>query len=448
MTEPIDNQQQFERARSAWGACSGFRATRDRMKRFAYGRQWDDLVKHNGVTMTLRQRARRNHCEPVTNNLLRQIIKSVVGRFRGVAAQEPGLREPLKSIAARNQLDELDARSLEEFLISGCAVQRIDPGERPEGPGPWVDIVSPARFFVNNFKDPRGHDIEVIGMLHDLSMAEILMRFGKGDDRHEARLRAAYRDRASATFTICPLGTGDEWEFANPAESSRCRVIEVWTRHFVNTVEGPAQVNHGEGEGVRRRVTTVWQGGWYAPDGTLLDRCEADIHPFVVKLYPLIDGEVHPFIEDIIDRQIQVNRTLTIVDRLMAVSAKELLLMPSEAVIGGDDWKLADYARAWGRPGAVIPYKSSAGVAPAVINTAGINSGLSNLLSAELQMMEQVSGVSSALQGMTPTGTSTAALYNAQTENSVQGLRDIFDTFHSFRNRRNDLLMAMTERMK
>ncbi len=454
----------FERALAAWRGCAGFRATRERMKRFAYGRQWDDLVKHRGVTMTMGQRARRNYCEPVTNNLLRQIIKSVVGRFRSAAAGDcRRLSGGMKRIAEANLLDELDARTLEEFLISGCAVQRISREERPEGPGPWADMVSPSRFFVNGFRDPRGHDIEIIGMLHDWPLAETLMRLGRGDARRERMISRIYQEAADgAGLALFEQLAAPDGDFTTPSQPGRCRVIEVWTREYASATivhdpetglcsaalgdlpadEGNARRGH-DGRmpvAMRRRRVALWRGRWYSPGGRLLAERTARRHPFAVKLYPLIDGEVHPFIEDIVDRQIQVNRTLTIVDRIMAVSAKELLLFPSEAVIGGNDWKLADYAKAWGRPGAVIPYKSASGAVPTVVNTAGINAGLSNLLGVELRMMEQVSGVSSALQGMKPDSGSTASLYAAQADNSAQTLRDIFDTFTSFRTQRNSLL--------
>lgn len=467
MTEQTDNTG-FNRALATWRGCAGFRATRERMKRFAYGRQWDDLVKHHGVTMTMGQRARRNYCEPVTNNLLRQIIKSVVGRFRATAtADGRRLSGGMRRIAEANLLDELDARTLEEFLISGCAVQRISREERPEGSGPWADMVSPARFFVNGFRDPRGHDIEVIGMLHDWTPAETLLRLGGGSPRRERMIAKIYEDAmADAGLALFEQLAAPDGDFTTPSQPGRCRVIEVWTREYASatiihdpeTGQCRATLDSGgaaepvaeenarrSSQGrmpvdTRRRRVALWRGRWYSPGGRLLAERTARRHPFAVKLYPLIDGEVHPFIEDIVDRQIQVNRTLTIVDRIMAVSAKELLLFPSEAVIGGDDWKLADYAKAWGRPGAVIPYKSAGGAVPTVVNTAGINAGLSTLLGVELRMMEQVSGVSSALQGMKPDSGSIASLYNAQADNSAQTLRDIFDTFTSFRTQRNALL--------
>ena len=49
-------------------------------------------------------------------------------------------------------------------------------------------------------------------------------------------------------------------------------------------------------------------------------------HPFVFKLYPLTDGEVHSMVEDVIDQQKYVNRLITLVDHIMGASAKGALL--------------------------------------------------------------------------------------------------------------------------
>ena len=53
---------------------------------------------------------------------------------------------------------------LEEFLISGCAIQRI--GMRRPSSQPIIDNISPSDFFVNPHRDPRGNDIEQIGEAH------------------------------------------------------------------------------------------------------------------------------------------------------------------------------------------------------------------------------------------------------------------------------------------
>lgn len=67
--------------------------------------------------MTEGELASKNGRVPLTNNLIRQLVKTIVGRFRASLA-EAGARP--SATALRNQLDELDSRMLEEFLISAA----------------------------------------------------------------------------------------------------------------------------------------------------------------------------------------------------------------------------------------------------------------------------------------------------------------------------------------
>lgn len=185
-------------AHEAWLAGAALRQARRRFKDFTYGRQWGDLMTlHNGITLTEGEYAANTGRIPQTNNLIRQLVKSVIGRFRYEAAQQQEAasrrRDPIAAERRLNSLDEMDARTLEEFLISGCALQRVVCERRPGNRRPqvYVDLVSPGRFFVNRFSDPRGWDIELVGMLHEMSMAEVMMRFGHGRGAREA-IRRAY----------------------------------------------------------------------------------------------------------------------------------------------------------------------------------------------------------------------------------------------------------------
>lgn len=109
----------FLTARQAWGEWAGLRARRDRFKRFVYGDQWSDPVTlPDGRTVSEYEAMASSGAHPLTNNLLRQIVKTVVGRYRADVATEER-SDVLADIASMNSLDELDARALEEFLISG-----------------------------------------------------------------------------------------------------------------------------------------------------------------------------------------------------------------------------------------------------------------------------------------------------------------------------------------
>jgi len=458
----------FEAAIAAWRAGAPLRELRRRMKNYTYGRQWGDRVRcPDGRVLTEHELALQNGSTPLTNNLIRQIVKGVVGRFRHDCLTQTPLPA---SDSDAGRLAEIDARTLEEFLISGMAVQRVTTERRQQGCGPWTDMVSPGRFFVNAFRDPSGCDIELIGMLHDMSLTEVMMRFGGTDSAGISRLKAIYGNPQSpAAITAAAAGPdSDGDDFFTPTVRSRCRVIEVWTMEAVSTLrchdhdrgeafmlDASAEAAVGK-ENARRhaagrtgitvcRTTSIrWRCRYFSPDGTLLHTFLSPwshgSHPFVVKFYPLIDGEVHPFVEDIIDQQRHINRLITQMDHVLGASAKGNLLFPLGAKPRGMSWN--DLRANWGRPGAVIPYVDTpTGKIPQPVSTTTANSQAAQMLDIELDMMQRVSGVSGALLGMNPTvSNASSGLYAAQADNASIALLDIFETFKSFTTARDRII--------
>lgn len=417
----------FDISRETWEACASIRATRRRLKNFTYGRQWDDLVLTSGGSLVTEGAEQINNGRrPLTNNLLRSLVKAIIGRFRrdllASRAEAPAGQadaDPMERLRRVNRLDELDARCLEEFLISGCAVQRVCFERRFDGTEVWIDNVNPDRFFVNRFLDPRGHDIRLIGMLHEMSLPEMKLRFAHRNRRRQREISQLFSRYASSRPSVSSLlGSGSgEVDFTLTSDPSLCRVIEVWC------LEGDS-TGH-----------PVWQCRFLGPDGSVLDSTLSPFphgsHPFIVNFYPLTDGEVHPFIEDVIDQQRHINQLITVIDQILAHSAKGALLFPTDALVKG--LTMEDTVRLWSKPGAVIPFNAQATRLPTEIVSPGRSEGASQLLGLEMQMFQQISGVSSALQGQPAGGNISASLYESQIQNSAIALLDIFETFNNFR---------------
>lgn len=450
-------------AHEAYMAASDLRKRRQRHKRYTYGAQWDDPVTGpTGEVTTEGELAAANGNRPLTNNMIRQMVKCVVGNFRnGMHDNNNGGTAVNREISVRNALDELDSRMLEEFLISGCAIQRVVSEHRMGGCGVWVDNISPEEFFVNAFRDPRGLDIELVGMLHSMSRRELLMRFGKGSGTKAMNLNGIY-DRIESGGHH-ELGTDAENEFYT-APAGRCRVIEVWTLESRNIVKCHDRMNAGtftvspeQAAAIRRintergrsgqetiemlaRTTMRWHCRYYAPSGELLDEYDSPymhgMHPFIVKMYPLIDGEVHSFVEDVVDQQKYINRLITLMDHVLGSSAKGVLLFPVDQKPDGISWK--ELGAMWANINSVIPYyRNGNGAEPRQVVGGGEHSGANQLLDIELKLLQQISGVSGALQGQIGRADTSAALFEAQTRNASVALRDLLDTFHSFRELRN-----------
>lgn len=426
------NMEILRAAHDAWLSGATFRENRERYKRFTYGDQWSDMVDdHQGGlqregTLMFNQGHRLQ-----TNNLIRQLVKAIVGRYRNLCADGAVYDTAPGSLHARNRLPDLDARALEEFVISGTAVQRITWETRPAGAGVWIDNVDPRAFFVNKYYDPRGFDIDLIGMLHRMTLPEIINRFGRDSAARAAELTRIFTEAAPVFAEDCGFGatTAASVGFFDTGSAGRHRVVEVWTLDS-------RPVKSGRG---RLHLEFVWRQRWLAPDGTVLLESDSPYahrsHPFAVKLYPLTDGEVHSFVEDVIDQQKSINRLVVLTDTMLATSAKGTLLYPVQRLPKGVT--LRDIATMWSAPGAVVPL-AGAGEMPTslVTNTAG--SGVYEALALQLKLLGDVSGLSDALLGRNVSASTGTEMYEAQVRNASIALADIMETFISFTTERND----------
>ena len=75
----------------------------------------------------------------------------------------------------RNRMRKVNARSMEEFLISGFVVHRKWHGWRNNTLDCWTDYVQPNNFFIDpNMRDFRGWDVSCLGEIHDISYGELI----------------------------------------------------------------------------------------------------------------------------------------------------------------------------------------------------------------------------------------------------------------------------------
>lgn len=426
-------------AYDAWLAASDLRSRRERYKRYTYGDQWSDIVEdRNGFAVKESELLKQRGCKPLTNNMIRQLVKTVIGKYRATAADSATYRadSPGLEYIAENSLLELDCRMLEEFLISGCAIQRVNRETRRGVYRLWIDNVDPRSFFVNSFRDPRGSDIELIGMAHDLTFPEILGRLAGRNIRKAAFLANVYGVSAGDRFisagkTIGATDTAfDDFLTAPPG---KCRAFEVWSLEYrKNRVRDD---NNFYDKSEDFNFNYEWRCRWFAPDGTMLCSFPSTYahgsHPFALKFYPLTDGEIHSFVEDVIDQQRCINRMAVLIDHIIGSSAKGVLLFPYNQKPKQVDWE--DIAEAWARTDGVIPITGMGPLLPTQVMTPTKDIGAYQLLSLQMKLFNNISGVSDVTAGRDIPASTGEAVYESQLRNSEIALADIIDTFADFR---------------
>ncbi len=406
----------------AEAALSSFRKNRALLKEFTFGRQLQDLPDQSG----------RPH---LTNNLIHQLVKTLVGHFR---EQTPAAKDD------HNRLSELDARMFEEFLISGAAIQHISRERRPgfEEELTWVDNVSPANFFAYPLRDPRALDIEIIGMRHDWSLGEAIGRLACGSRQAAQELRqrllmeATDRTPGFERCLITEVWTREISEVYRCHDRSRAKMLTVSERELPEI----ARLNRIYKRTGRPKITlklemqTRWIGRFLTPSGFELTRREAEHHPFAVKFYPLLDGEIHSFVAGLVDQQKFVNRLVNQVDNMMTTSAKGVLLFPEDEL--GESCNLEQVAERWSSFDGVIPYLPRLGSqGPKQVVTNPSDCGAYELLNIQMQFFDRISGISNALRGNNDGGNS-AQLFDAQTRNSLAAIADTFSAFRDFQSSR------------
>lgn len=450
----------LEAAHQAWTAMADFRSRRHRYLRYTYGDQWGDVVvTAGGRALTEGNQMREAGANPLTNNLIRRMVKAVVGRYRRIVESDNNNTEPAVSRwLSENSANELDARTFEEFLISGAAIQRVGT-DNPFGAGRVeIDIIDPDTFFVNSMRDIRGRDLELVGCLRQMSLAELCIRFGEGNPRRVTALKELYMNLSAAG------NQGSQPTFCESmpdffhAPPGRCRVVEVWTlecREMLRVHDpllATMTLHNPQNEGAlqklarrRRRhslpvpvwrweATTTWHCRMMAPDGTVLSEFDSAAaggsHPFAVKLYPLVDGNVHSLVEDVIDQQRHVNRLITIMDRMTSTAAKGVLLFPAKCKIDGMDWE--EVRLHWSDPGGVLPYRPTDNAEPHQVVTPVADMGINQLHKTQIDMFQEVSGVSDTLMGKNVSAAVGVDRYNLEVENSGVAVNDLLKTFRHF----------------
>lgn len=459
------NQEILHDAYKSWCMGNLLRSRRLRNKRFTYGDQWSDtFTTVTGATRSEYEVYLEGGTRPITNNLIRQMVKTIVGRYRSEFINNKHVENKnVESVHRHNQLDELDSRALEEFLISGTAVQRIDVTTDLWQQDVVVNNVNINNFFVNQFNDPLGRDCDMVGQLHDLTMAQLLKRVAGGSRSKAGWVRRLYsNDSRGRTLDFTHAIGADSHQGASfwmPSDAGKCRAIEVWTResrevtlcHDKATAQvwllpPNSKVKTDANLITRWDIATVWHCRWFSPMGDLLAEWDSPwahgSHPFVMKFYPLTDGEVHSFVEDIIDQQKSVNQIITLINNIMMASAKGVLVFPETALPDGFTWE--DIRNVWRNCNGILPYNPNYGDnKPEQISVNNTNIGAYEMVKLQMQLLEEISGVTGALQGKTTVTGNSATLYQNETANAVIALSDIFGTFSNWRQNRDNKIAGL-----
>ena len=498
---PISDDNSFELRkleiyRQHWEGLRPFRKVRERASKYFNGDQWHETIENKfGETVREDEYIASQGKLPLKQNLIKSTIRSLEGQFRADTSKSVVVsRTPEKgkesemlsnalqySLTSVNNAKELDARLLEEFLISGLPIQRISWEFVPElkRKDALIRNINPnAIFFNNDIEDIRGTDIRVIGRLMDLTLDELVVYFGTTKAR-TTKLKEIYRWVPDEYLNQLGITAERQYlkDFYFPYDISKCRVIEVWEKRLITQMEvhdwmdgrkfytdwdqkqldaaNDFRISKYAEVGVQASDVPLLEGTpenvqkwyycYYSPYGHILKEGETPFehgsHPFVITPYPLLDSNIQGIATDLIDSQRQINRLLILQDMILSSSVKNTLIVDSNSMRGQS---LEDIAESYKEIGGVIALdlKRGEGQPPVELKGAIGNMGISEMIQIYIRMLQDVSGVNPAMQGQQAQSGTSGKLYDAQINQSTLNSKDIMDTFTGlFRRNRNMKLL-------
>ena len=459
---------------------------------------------NRGQQITERQLISRTGVTPITHNILQEYIRNVCGQMltntyktiinarREEDAQAAEMiTNAIQACLDANENQTLDINTiiaLHTMGVAWCKITYTAWDERNVTDA-RVDYVNEMRIAWNqDCEDPRLFDIRRICELHSYTRSEIIGNFAK-NAYDEQRLNAilneieiADRERFEQNNNKASdvLERMDFWGSAN--EINKYRIIEVWSKRsrwvlwtndratFDRPKEYVDDINAIEAEVAAENARRIMQGMaagmdedtiplieterhyehyWYCqfltPQGVALLEMESPYehqqHPYVFAAMPVIDGVSKPLFSDLIEMQRNINRQRTMLDMLIASSAKNTLFVPEEALEGRS---IEEYADEIMKINGVIKFKAKPGYPmPEFLQRNAINLGVFDVLNFDMQQIQAISGLSGAVQGQVAKSGTPSSLYAQQAQNTMLNFVLLFERFNNYCKKRDAKLVRV-----
>jgi hypothetical protein len=491
-----ENSVILQRCWADYMALSDFRTRYQRNRNYLAGRQWNDIIYDDTIKSYTTEDSyiRRQGRVPLKNNLIASLMKNLIGQYRRNPVQSMvNSRAPegqleaemvsnaLQSVLEANRAIEKDVKACKIDALSGGIFQKLQYTYIQEQNRNNIKIsnVNVNKLCFNtDIEDP--DDIRRICQLYDIYIDDAVRLFASNKDE-EARIKEIYSMASGIknywdSTNYLNVDKYDNISFLQPEQMDKCRVYEIWeieSEWRLRGVHDPLDASYatyplseevniknenadrikkGKAAGMsddeiasnlityEKRMDQFWTYKFMTPTGHVLAQGETPYehksHPFVISLFPLIDGEIRGWMEDVIDQQRQINRMLTLMDFIISTSSKNTLMVAKESV--PDDMSPEDFAAEYHKVGGVIFFKSKPGVPlPSTIQNNSIPAGISEMLQIQMKMIEDVSGIQGPIQGKSAPSGTPASLYEQEAANASLNTVDFMQTFADFKRSRD-----------
>lgn len=493
----------LDRFHKYFDSLQDFRLRRERCKKYYFGDQLSDLVPDpSGCGMITEERLMSDQgITPLSLNIIRKAVKAVLGVYcqsnyeplaiaRDRDEQKLGemMSIAIEYVYQNENLPELNTRGCEEFLISALPAFRVgfDINQERKSSDVVVSLVDDNRLaFDPNTAGQYFENITCIGYLHDMSLGALLAKFAHSATEAQ-QIRQIYKD-CNALYPVTDQQLKEDRrrvniDFYHPLQSEQCRVIEIWTneqfdslychdiakgeQYYVDVTEESnlQAINNqrmldmiqagGNAEDAalidyQYKIENKWVVRYLTPNGYILHQEVSPYthgsHPFVVGAFPLVDGEIHSFVEDAINPQRMTNRLLSRIEYQRMNDIKGLFVV-NKKVLERSDMVLDDIARVVTSPAGVMALDWEGGEEPfkQVHSTSSKQDDVA-MLSQYMNLLNEITGAHGAMRGEQAKSGTPSSLYAQETQNANNNIADMMQWYNGLIRKRDYKILQVIQ---
>ena len=213
------------------------------------GRQLNDTIVYNGMTMTVHDYMEMKGMTPLSNDIITDKVVSMKGLIRNqymapkvknVDIQEGDyalvFSELLRKNDNNNDMPEKSADMFEGHIVGGFEVAKVLWAYRNGREDVQVDIVDNRRIIVPPFTSKNLEEVDFIAELHDMTWQEILLKFYRkpGDEKILANIfTAAMEYQPQQGYNDTGMDQTEQLDdFYHPSIVGCHRVVEIWRKEY------------------------------------------------------------------------------------------------------------------------------------------------------------------------------------------------------------------------
>ncbi len=478
------------RAENAWMALDDLRTRRERNINYCFIDQWSDWVKdeYGNLVRESSRIKKRTGGVALQNNHLIKIIHTLSGLYAKQQtepvcfARNPNCDDKadmmtgaLQANWQNNGMQDVLISEIEEMLYGGMPVVMEEWATVDGVEDSYTFVIEPSHFFFESAGiDPLHRDVELIGHFEDYTIGALAARLAhsKYDYKQLELIYQPYLEHNRGDLPSVQQTDKLKNPYWDIADHDMCRVYHIWTKEhkmryrckdvmdFENPLYRiePEQLPLVELENQNRlalaaqrgisadevpliEYTPIFDTYWHyqalAPNGLILEEYDSPYehgsHPYTFKCYEYVNGDVIPYISSVIDQQRYINRLVTLFDIVIQASAKGVTMIPKSCV--PKDMTEEEFARSIREVGNFIFYDDHGGKTqskPEIVVSNTNMTGITEMLQLQLGFIPEITSVSEALQGKTPSGNTAASRYAMETQNSTTSVSALLMKFGAF----------------